>query len=280
MNLYRNCFIMTVMCLFVHVSSAMEIPKHFPKDLIYKNQPIDPLCFESDHTDTNAEPILLTSCGLQEDAAFKATGKNEKLIKEGFVGFDYTWTDEKDPKLQSHGYSYYKAYKTADHSFLIYLVNSGGGSGQFSSITLAKREGDKLKLKQLMAGDRCNNGIEEVKQSDKGLQIKVNLTPFDYIEIAKQNPHQLKAYDDLASCAACCAGAAIYEQDLKQSHTPVKFVSINLGEGLAEGNTQGKYQVCFNKLVEEYKKNGKQVMNPDQLTEFANQFNKQCVSST
>lgn len=248
---------------------SLTIPNDFPNELKYKGQPIDPMCFEG-----NEKKISLNQCGIHFQQSLKMSGQNDNLIKKGYYGYDYQQTD--NGNMQA--YSYYKVVGQYQHSFVIYRISSGGGSGVFTSINLVKRVNDTLLNDSFMEGDRCNNGIDEPQLANNILAFSVNITPFDYLEIAKLNPHHLKAYDDLASCAACCLGVAHFQADLNNLKK-VQFTSIDLGENIEEAtsNTQGNYQQCFNKLIVNYMRQKKHTMDLKELRSFVNNFNNECI---
>lgn len=264
-----------ILMAFPALSYAVNVPKNYPEDFLYQGQPIDVLCFEQA---LDSKVVSLKSCGIQAAKDEKIKGSDTKLIAKGFTGYDYDWQDPANPELKSSGYSYYKIFPGANDFHIVYLINSGGGSGQFSSLLLVKRQGDELKVENLGGGDRCNNGITDVKQDKQVLQYQVNLTAFDYLEFTKKNPHQLHAYDDLAACASCCLGSATFESDLSKDAESPKLVSIDLGDSY-ELSEQGKYQVCFNGLINDYKKQGKRYLNTKQLDQLVDDFNKTCVKS-
>lgn len=265
--------ILFIALLFPFFSYAEKPPKDFPNKLLYANQPIDPLCFEQ------KENTSLKNCGISTNREDKITGHNQKLLNEGFVGFDYVWSDTKNPSYQAQSYSYYKAFPLQNDTYLIYSVYSGGGSGSFSALHIVKRTGDDLKINTLTVGDRCNGGIENVKLKNKIFSYDVNITPFDFLTIANDNPHQLQAYDALAACAACCAGTASYERPQDFANGEEKLISAHLNSSPEDitGMSQGTYQACFNQIYIQYKKSGKDVLNSQELKKFTQLFNQQCV---
>ncbi len=272
MQLYKFLSKITVLCYFLSFPCfSLTTPSHFPKELLYKGQPVDPICFEG-----NEKTVSLNKCSIQSQTDMQVSGQDKEFLKKNFYGYNYHSKDNEN--VQS--YSYYKVIGKFKNSFVIYHISSGGGSGVFTSLNLIKREGDKLIIEGLGSGDRCNSGLEDNARLQGGiLSYTVNINPFDYLQIAKQNPHNLKAYDDLAACAACCQGVANFARDLRDPNQSEKFISIDLGKNIEEvsNNTQGKYQECFNKLLANYMKEGKYKMNVLELKSFTNEFNSQCM---
>ena len=259
-------FGLLINCLVFAVSNNVS------SDLFFLAKPVDPLCFSN--LDSHSKRIDLKNCGLTKEKLMRK-GENSHLIKDGFVGFD--WQDPK-ASYPSQGYSYYKVFNAGNHQYWIYTLNNGGGSGDFTAINFVQvKKPGILDVNNLMAGDRCNGGIQEVKESNHHLFFSVNITAFDFLSLLNDNPHQLKAYDDLASCATCCAAKALYEVN---SELQLKLKGVNLGaeaENPAEMSTQGRYQACFNTIIASYAKRGNFKLTHSQFSHLVKQFNSTCV---
>ena len=72
-----------------------------------------------------------------------------------------------------------------------------------------------------------------------------------------------------------CYGIANYEDE--------KLVSVKLtvdDNPVAENGSSGKYnkkQNCFNKIYNEYIKQGKDILNVEELKQFSHKFNEICM---
>lgn len=273
-----------------------------PVDFQYQGKPISPLCIaelsngrpsdsnasndstdfssnansnaNANKSDANApasDKINLFQC-TREESKYKLT-PYKPAIEKGFIGFDYTLKNSKEKYVQTES-AYYKYLGKFNNFHVIYLVYSGGGSGSFTSVFLVDRSGDNLEYMKTIIGigDRCNGGINEVSLKDNKLIYSLNITPYDYIDISQVRFSDLKAYDDLAACAACCQGTANFESDFEKEN----FVSINIGEEIDQ--TQGVQQECFNKILKEKKLQGKQTLSPQELKEFVEQFKTTCLN--
>lgn len=253
---------------------ANTLSKNFPKDLIYQNHPIDPLCiYEAKDAETLVD---LNKCGVEAEHGRKITGHSAKLLKDGFYGYEYKW-----PGITPiGGYSYYKVIGQMDGKYLILSFNNTGGSGDFSGLSTVERKGHSIRIESLLNGDRCNNGIKSASINGKTLSFSINLTAADYLTIAGQNPHHLKAYDDLAACAACCEGVVNYKVDNLTQLSQPTLVSVDLGSDkiVPDKNSQGTYQFCFDQLLTTYQAK-QQVMTPEVLKQFVQAFNQQCVNN-
>lgn len=243
-----------------------------PSDFQYHGKPISAICIAELANGNSEGPtkVNLSEC-TREENKYKLV-PYKPMIEKGFVGFDYTAKKSSD-SYEATESAYYKYLGMFKNSHVIYLVYSGGGSGSFTSVFLVDRKDDSIEyVKNIVAtGDRCNGGISEVSLKDNKLLYSLNITPYDYIDLSEIKMPDVKAYDDLAACAACCQGTANYESDFERS----KFVSLDIGD--APEQNQGTYQECFNKMLKDYKQQGKQTMSPIELKAFVEQFKTQCV---
>ncbi len=252
---------------------AVETPKDFPEGLLFRNKPIDSLCIFEGTKITNA--IELNQCGVTSEKGRMIDGYEDSLIAKNYVGYDYVWPME--GVGLARGFSYYKPYGKVGENYIIFAINNSGGSGEFTAINLVKREKDALRVQTLLEGDRCNNGIDEVTNENNKLTYTVNITAFDFLEIAKDNPNNLQAYRDLESCAACCKATAIFERDLaKFEDEKLSYIDLD-AYALDSSSRQGKYQTCFDELMAKYKTAGKSHLTLNDLKEFTREFNDTCV---
>lgn len=241
-----------------------------PADLIYLGKPIDSLCFYNEERTTL---INLNDCGIKKEK-YMATGQDNDLIKNGYIGFN--WKDT-NASFSLKGYSYYKFFPASDNSYWVYTMNNGGGSGDFTAINLMQRKNeDTIEVNTIDSGDRCNGGIQDVKKEGDHLIFSANLTASDFLAIINQNPHHLKAYDDLAACAICCTGKAFYDV-IPNSLPKLNYIDLGTTNNIEEMPSQGKYQSCFNKLIARYVSSGKNKLNEFQLKTLITEFNEKCV---
>ena len=268
-----NFFLRCALFLPLFVGNlTWAVPYNLPEDLLYLSKPIDSLCFFQ--PETTSDKITLTQCGLIKEKSLIKTD-NAALIKQGFIGFDWQNSNASNP---SHGYSYYKPLKAGQHQYWIYTVNNSGGNGEFTAVNSVTRTGPKtLQLKSIMAGDRCNGGIQDVQAKNQQLIFSVNLTPYDLIRLGRRDTQDLQAYDDLAACAVCCVAKAFYAVDaaLKPKLT---YVALNANlDKPAEMSQQGHFQACFNQLIASYSVKHQTRLLPSQLKKLADEFTARCL---
>jgi len=267
-----------IFCLLLSSQIDAKVTTTATSALTYQNKPIDALCFFD--FQGKQSKVALNKCGLQSDHDRKLQTVDQDLIKKGYVGFDYTYTI--DANTQQHGASYYKVLGKFNQAYLLYTINNSGGSGEFTALISVKRNQDSLQIKTLVSGDRCNGGIVNPNLSGSMLSFQQNITPFDLLEVADNNTHHIKAYDDLAACAACCLGVVNYKFDLNHLQDNPAFSSVQLNEtNPDEANTQGKYQACFNKTSSDYftqtHKKSHDLLAMPELKKLTALFNQHCV---
>jgi len=235
-----------------------------PQALLYKGKPIDPLCFfEAGNTNGNAN---LSQCGLHAEPGRHISKENTYLTDKGFFGYDFSW--EIDDKYPSGGYSYYKPFGTVGKAVIVETINNGGGTGDFTAINLVVRDNETISVDSVNGGDRCNNGIQEVKREKKDagerLVYGIKVTPFDFLTLVKDNAHDIQPYDDLNACAICCAGVAYFQRPLDDKFENETFMYLNVSNYIKDIKTsdsasQGepvKYQACFDKVLLQSTKDG------------------------
>ena len=151
------------------------------------------------------------------------------------------------PELKEYpGYAGFAAYELIavdDNDLYLRTMQNGGGTGVFTSAVVIRVEmnspdaaGGITHLSTLHSGDRCNGGTRSfVMNPDGSARLTIRLTPFDLLNISMDHdPGSVRwralarrlgkapdlrletvggwrAYDDVAACAACCAGVAHYD---------------------------------------------------------------------
>ena len=249
---------------------------HIPTDLMYNNEPISPLCLDQEES-PDKTLSLVNNCGT---APVVEQEQSKELLNKGFIGFEYKTKDNLDA---ANSYSYYKIIGSFNNVYTLFSISNTGGSGHFSSVYLVNRDKDQLHIKTLpFGGDRCNGGLTEVTQQENKLFFSSNITPADFLSISNNNPYQLKAYDNLDACAACCVATAQYETDLQKNPAKATLLSIQLANDSGSLSSlksadQTGYQACFNKLVLEYIAKNKSTLTAKELKLFMDEFNATCV---
>jgi hypothetical protein len=257
------CFFRLALILLPFAASAADLPK----ELLVDGKPLDPLCFENVSADEwldvhKCQPIdIIKEPALSTDWA------------KGKIGYNY---HSKDDESVSGSYSYYEYLGQWNGAPVIMTYSSGGGSGQFTSLLSFEREGDKIRVLQGFAlGDRCNGGVVNAKIEKGRLSYGQWITPYDFLQLADDNPNDMQPYDDLESSAASCYGIARYIDG--------DAVGITLESQGNEAGTDQKdwtekfpHQACFNQLYRSYLTKGKKELTLQELKGFTGEFNRLC----
>lgn len=263
-----------LLSLLLAVSFAYaDTSNPIPADLMFNGQPIDSLCFFKIASNTNTSTIDLSHCGAVEEK-YSIIGKNAKLSKQGFIG--YEWIDPSLPP-GPRGHSYYQYFNAENNKYWIYTINSGGGTGEFSAVSLVKRKNaETLVVEDLMGGDRCNGGIQDVAAKNNVLAYSVNLTAYDFVMLGRPEVREIKAYDDLAACAICCVAKAYYTSHAAASAalTSIELVKYANSNEMPE---QGKYQACFNRLFISYIDKNEAIFDQTRINAFVERFKRTCT---
>lgn len=251
---------------------AMPINR-LPSQLMFQGKQVDPLCLFSIESTTGL--VDLATCGIISMSGATVSGENDALISQGFIGYNY--------RISPHteGYSYYKSLGTAGTSVIVQTINNSGGTGTFSFLNLIQRNGDKINVSVLKGGDRCNGSVVDAVRLGDHLTYGVQLTPYDVLTLAHDNPHQLKAYDDLSACATCCVGKAVYQRVIGHDVADEKLVYLDVSTYLQPADRSSstqKYQACFDKLMKEDAIKNKGKLDFKKILRFTHQFNAQCIS--
>jgi len=170
-----------------------------------------------------------------------------------------------------NSYSLFRSFDTADGGELAFLelMFNTGGSGHFGLLAMVKKEanGDAFPLWWQWAGDRCNDGYPSfIGMADEQLFYSVAATPFRLLNplddtdwrmqsmLEMLNPDAVgntpttlggwQPYDDIANCAACCAGERIYAMGLTDGFS--RMVGVKLDKEAFLSESQGDVKACVN----------------------------------
>lgn len=254
--------------------------QRLPDELMYLGKPIDPICLLQ--VEGMKGRVDLSQCGLDLKKGYRISGSSQRLLAKGFIGYNYN--SQLNDEVKMGGYSYYKAFGKVGRSVIVQTLNNSGGTGSFSSLNLIKREGNFIRISVLNEGDRCNGSLVDVKREGQGRQQRlvygVQLTAYDFLILAHDNPHHLKAYDELSSCAVCCAGTAVFQRPIGAEFDQEKLLYIKMpddSKNIGQPSAPPTYQACFDKLISSFAQKNKGKLDVLQLSRFTHQFNTQCV---
>ena len=243
-----------------------------PETLMFKGAPIDPICF----TQTWEQPaeggvIDLTAC--ESPAAVRSADQGAYEPTPGAYGVAYRPEDTTADAMPMAAIIEYKYLGDAGDDHALLLSESGGGSGFFTSLLLARRDGDRLTVSSTPAGgDRCNNGITAAAVNDGALAYDVNLTPAALYALTGGDSAADPAGGPLKDCAVCCYATAHYRG------TALEYVTFNpdLPPALnpAEDGTAG----CFDTIVQQRFTAGQTTIPAAQMKDLGTEIYQACFA--
>lgn len=259
--------------VFCSAADAAAWDAHAPEaTFVYRNKPIDPRCVTGFVSgDESPNSIALASC-----------------TKPGAVKRDKDWftVEEPDAGAMSTPYDSYSVLGRDGARFALAAEWSGGGTGDFDSLLILRREGDRLVAEPgpQAGGDRCNGGISGAKVQGSTLAWSENLTPYDLV--VQGGIKSLTAYTDLEASASSCVGTRNLEYDPDKKTTRLVSVTLEAGAAMGEGGKiadrpgwteQYTYQHCFNDYYNGYVARGKTLLSPAETAAFAKGFAGTCL---
>jgi hypothetical protein len=263
-------------CLMLYSLSIYQVSyaePRFPQEFMFLNKPIDPVCISHPWDDSQHGMVDLNKCGMAQ-SHFVFDDYNDTLKNKGYYGWN--WKDLSDPTVPNRGSGYYKFWDAGDHKFWVVAYFDGGGSGNFSTVSLfTRKDYHTVQMDILNSGDRCNGEVDKAMSQGNNLKFSTYITPADFFSLA-DDAKKDKAGENVYACASCCVATAYYEADSKDKK--VKFLYVDLSthpiDNMVDENE--KYQVCFNKLLMSYVIKGKTKLNEVELKEFVKSYHDKC----
>jgi hypothetical protein len=188
--------------------TAEQATKNFPPEMLYQGKPIDPACVEaSNPTEGPTVPQELKHCtGAPEGKEIEG---GLQVLRGGMIGYNYACGE--GPSYGFCGFTGYKYLGKVQGGFALETLVNGGGTGQFSSVVIMKREGDKIWTDLVQpTGDRCDGGIVDSKVTDGVLEYSYNVTLGELYNSYKTT----EAFQPPAGSALDCSGV-IHKKDGK-----------------------------------------------------------------
>lgn len=242
-----------------------------PASFYYKGKPVDPICFQSEVRQNFEGGTPLSMCtGQAGQGPYKLDGAL-RTQEDGSIGYEFLCEDG----CMRAPYIYYKYLGEMNNHHVLQIEEATGGTGHFSTLaSFDLVDGILIHAQSYAGGDRCNHGIAAARVENNALKYRVNLTPFDILELAG-NEGQFKAYDEIESCAICCVGQAEMENN--------ELIAVHLikdplggGENLA-GEGISPASKCFYEVLKETTTKGETTLSGETLKAFDYAFNDRCA---
>ena len=258
----------SAMCLLSTPAYALD---SLPPELMHNGQPIDPLCFEAVSAD---EWLPLGGCVDEGIVMLDTLPEGAQAM--GDIGYYYRYREDTS-QTSALPYSFYRYIGQWNGAPVLLTQTSGGGTGKFSALMSIERTGNTIRVLQgFAAGDRCNGGIEDVRLEAGTLYYSQWLVPYDFLQIAEDNPGDLQPYQDLEASAASCVARARYK-DGELAGVALESTPDTAEQDLPGWAEKYPYQSCFNNLYRAYLTQGKKELSIQQLKEFTGEFNRLCL---
>ncbi|MEN6560344.1 MAG: hypothetical protein ABFD52_06195 [Acidobacteriota bacterium] len=149
-----------------------------------------------------------------------------------------------------------------------------------SNIVLLRKSGSLLGLVRAWEeGSACDGGIINPRMDGDSFMYSRELTPSRLLGLSVGVDLAVTPHEDLEETGESCFAAANYVYSLTQDREDL--VSVRLYDEPVndeKGRTERfRYQVCFNRLFNEYLAKGKTALLPREVDEFAARFRDECV---
>lgn len=193
----------------------------------------------------------------------------------GEIQTSYSADNPEDPDFPGfNGFNSYSPFRIYDmpeggQLGLLELMFNTGGSGHFGLLAMVEKDaqGNAYPVWWQWAGDRCNDGYPSfIGIEEEQLFYSVAATPFRLLNPLDDTDWRMQSmlemlnpdasgdtpttlggwqpYDDLANCAACCAGERVYAMGLNDGFS--RMVGVKIDKEAFAGATQGEVQACVN----------------------------------
>lgn len=249
-------------------AAVQENPYGLPDALVVNGAPVDPVCFMVLGGE-GSKTLTLGGCAQ----TYKLTDIRQEVTEDNYITSMFKYTSDAPDAPPSM--IRYKYLGETEKGYTVLVESSGGGTGQFSSVyTLGENNGDLEILDTIAGGDRCNGGIESASVVEGELIFNQYVTPFDFLDLADNNPYGLKAYDDLEACAACCYGIARYNgEGFKGISVIIDAERLDSDDASPERGMQN----CFDKVLKSRMDIGQIDMPTEVVKSFVQEFHAACT---
>ncbi len=248
--------ILAVVIFLPVVSFAQAIPiadgllvKDWPPEMFYKGKPLPVDCLSSMGDTSHEKSVSLKVCAAHDRKLKKAKVRldsDDNLSSDDTVGYHATYGD-------SDGYTYYKFLGRKDSKLIIYVFESGGGTGVFSSVIGVERHGDLLSFSKVYTyGDRCSGGVADAFVDHNTLTYNLLTTPGDLLSTIyafSGNKRDADYSHDEPACGICCIGTIHkVDEELISVDIQAKHVEHGVAVPPKKDDPEGD-ESCFENLL-------------------------------
>jgi hypothetical protein len=255
------------------VACRPDIIADEPGAFTFRGQPVHPAAVAA---------LYRSPQGIVDLTAFPESGRPGFHAWEDQPGW---WIVEYDEDLTTGKIPFfaYAAFTGPDtggvETYILSVTFDDGRTGDVDNLILLQKSANSLYLiGSWEEGSACRGGIFAQRLEGENFLYSRDLTPIDMLELASGIDLELEAHTDLEAMADSCYASANFIFRIAQGHE--ELVSVRLYDEPKpdeKGRTEGfRYQTCFNRLFNSYLTEGRTVLTPADLDEFARRFRDEC----
>lgn len=269
----RHILILAALAAMVACRSAAPVDE--PGAFTFRGQPVHPGAVAD---------LYRSPQGVVDLAAFP--GRPEFRAWEDqpgwwIVDYDEDLTTGKSPFF---AYAAFAGPDSGDvETYVLSVTFDDGRAGDVDNLLLLQKSGSTLYLLGIWEeGSACSGGIFAQRIDGDDFLYSRDLTPLDMLELATDVRFELTAHEDLEAMADSCYASANFIFRISQVREELLSVRLYDEPQLDEkGRTDGfRYQSCFNRLFNAYLTEGRTVLSPADLNDFARRFRDECLPPT
>ena len=192
---------------------------------------------------------------------------------------------ESDPTTGRAPFFAYAAYAApltgGAETYILTVTFNTGEPADVDNILLLQKSGAWLGLVRAWEeGSACDGAISGARMEGEDFFYSRDLTPIDLLDLAVLDaPFALTPHEDLEATSESCFAAANFVYNLTQDREDL--ISVRLYDEPAvdeKGKTDRlRYQSCFNRIYNAYLAEGKTLLTPKDVDEFAKRFRDECI---
>ncbi len=165
-------------------------------------------------------------------------------------------------------------------TYVVSITFDDGRAGDVDNLLLLQKSGGVLYLLGTWEeGSACDGGIFAQRLEGDNFLYSRDLTPGGMLELATDVRLELVAHEDLEAMSDSCYASANFVFRIPDARE--ELVSIRLYDEPKpdeKGRTDRfRFQSCFNRLYNAYLAEGKIVLTPAELNDFARRFRDECA---
>jgi hypothetical protein len=168
--------------------------------------------------------------------------------------------------------------------YIVSMTFDDGTQNEVDTLMLLEKQGSfLLLLRAWPEGTGCSGAIDGERIEGDNFFYARQLTPLSLLELsepARSGSLELSPNEDLEAGILHCVGTASYVYNFAEDRETL--ISVRLDEEKRDTNparTAGyRFQTCFNALYNSYVEQGRILLSPKDLDDFARAFQEKCLT--